>query len=129
MYLDVTGSDLVSELSIHTTFSANSTGYIDCSVVTEDVNINIICKNIAEIITESIYSISVALAASSLTEEAIGKTNTDWSSFGKMYFKGSDSKQITSSSNAIDLSTRYPINNTEFYSSTDNFNQVIDINN
>lgn len=90
MYLDLTGSDLVSELSIHTTFTANSTGYIDCSVAAEDINFNIICKNIAEIITESIYSISVALSASSLTEKEVGKTSTDWNSFGKIYFKGGD---------------------------------------
>ena len=122
MYLDMTGSDLISELSIHTTFTANSTGYIDCSVTTEDVNMYIICKNIAEIVTNSSYSIAVAIAASAWAKTGIAKTVSDWNSFGKLYFKGSDFSQITASSNAVDLSVRNPINNTEFYSSTNNYN-------
>ena len=87
----MTGSDLISELSIHTTFTANSTGYIDCSVTTEDINMNIICNNIAEVVTNTTYSLSVAMAVSAWSKTGTAKTSSDWNSFGKAYFKTSDS--------------------------------------
>lgn len=77
MYLDMTGSDLISELSIRTTFTANSTGYIDCSVTTEDINMVIVCKNIAEVATNTTYSIAAAMAVSAWLETGTAKTNTD----------------------------------------------------
>ena len=65
MYLDMTGSDLISELSIHTTFTANSTGFINCSVVVEDTNMIINCKNIAEVVANTTYYIYASMATSS----------------------------------------------------------------